>query len=239
MPSAKKRLSPTGWNFSVTWEHYSTISPNFRHLHHLIFIFYSLNLITQRMAYLVFLVDLFFMLSAEVEHERQLIQRLYARDEQAMALFYKQYHRALYQVIWRLVRQHELSEDILQESMLKFWFSFASYDASRGRLFTWALNISRNLAIDCLRERRYREVQLTDSLSMESDRLVASTTFRPEHIGVRDWLNVLPASDRELMEVLYLQGYTQVEASEHLQLPLGTVKSRVKRIVKTLAQVIS
>jgi len=179
------------------------------------------------------------MLSLELENERLLIQRLYARDEQAMALFYKQYQRALYQVIWRLTRHHELAEDILQESMLKFWLSFATYDASRGRLFTWALNISRNLAIDRLREPRHRDARRTLSLSADFDHLVEATTFQPEHIGVRDWLSLLPASDRELMEVLYLKGNTHVEASEYLQLPLGTVKSRVRRIVKTLARAVS
>ena len=175
----------------------------------------------------------------DVENERILVQRLCAREEPAMALFYKQYKRALYQVIWRIVQHHELAEDILQESMLKFWLSVATYDASRGRLFTWALNISRNLAIDRLREARYRDAQRTTSLSEGFEHLVAATTFQPEHIGVRDWLNLLSASDRELMEVLYLKGHTQVEASKHLQLPLGTIKSRVTRIIKTLARAVN
>ena len=72
------------------------------------------------MVRLAFLANLFFMIPLDVENERLLIQRLYARDEQAMTLFYQQYRRALYQVIWRIVRQNELAEDILQESMLKF-----------------------------------------------------------------------------------------------------------------------
>lgn len=154
-----------------------------------------------------------------------------------MTLFYQKYRQSLYYFIWRVVRHKELAEDILQESMLKFWLSFATYDASRGRLFTWALNLSRNLAIDRLREARYRDAKRTTSL-VEADchQLVATHSFWPEHIGVRDWLTTLPASDRELMETLYFRGYTHLEASEHLQLPLGTVKSRVKRIIKKLAQ---
>ena len=171
--------------------------------------------------------------------ERQLIQRLCARDEQAMTTFYQRYHRALYQVIWRIVRHDELAEDILQESMLKFWLSVASYDAARGRLFTWALNISRNLAIDYVREARYRQAQRTDSLAEGFDHLVAPASFEPEHIGVRGWLNLLPTDDRELLELLYFKGYTQVEASKQLQLPLGTVKSRGKRIIQTLARAVS
>ncbi|MGI4742425.1 MAG: RNA polymerase sigma factor [Janthinobacterium lividum] len=179
------------------------------------------------------------MLSLDIKNERLLVQRLYAREEQAMTLFYTQYRRTLYNVIWRIVQHHELAEDILQESMLKFWLSFATYDPTKGRLFTWALNISRNLAIDRLRAARHRDAQRTTSLSEEVDYLVAATTFQPEHIGVRDWLNLLPAHDRELIEVLYFKGHTQVEASEHLQIPLGTVKSQVRRIIKTLAQAVN
>jgi RNA polymerase sigma-70 factor (ECF subfamily) len=172
------------------------------------------------------------------EQEAALVQRLYARDEQAMTLFYQYYHKSLYHFIWRVVRQNELAEDILQESMLKFWLSFAAYDARKGRLFTWALNLSRNLAIDKLREARYRQARRTVSLAeADCNQLVATNSFQPEHIGVREWLTALPASDRELLHTLYFEGYTQVEAAEHLQVPLGTVKSRVKRIINHLAQV--
>lgn len=170
--------------------------------------------------------------------ERQLIQRLCARDEQAMTTFYQHYHRAIYQVIWRIVRHDELAEDILQESMLKFWLSVASYDATRGRLVTWAFNISRNMAIDYVRDARYQQAQRTDLLAENAAYLVAPSSFEPEHIGVRGWLNLLPALDRKLLELLYLKGYTQMEASEQLQLPLGTVKSRSRRIMRTLARAV-
>jgi RNA polymerase sigma-70 factor (ECF subfamily) len=173
------------------------------------------------------------------ELEQELIRRLYARDESAMALFYKNYGKALYHTIWRIVRQDELAEDLLQECMLKFWVAFPKYDSAKGKLFTWALNIGRNLAIDCLREQRYREAQRTHSLS--DDKMLnraAPATFRPEHIGVRDWLELVAPADRQLLDLLYLRGYTQTEAAEELSLPLGTVKSRAGRIIRTLARVI-
>ena len=172
--------------------------------------------------------------------EDELVSRLYARDEAAMSLFYTKYSKALYHTIWRIVRQDELAEDILQECMLKFWLAFPKYDARKGRLFTWALNIARNLAIDCLREQRYREAQRTQSLTDTNapDR-PAPPTFRPEHIGVRDWLELLGPPDRLLLDLLYLRGYTQTEAADELRLPLGTVKSRVSRIIRTLARVMN
>jgi RNA polymerase sigma-70 factor (ECF subfamily) len=185
-------------------------------------------------------IVIYFSFMHSLTPETELIQRLYARDEQAMTIFYQHYRQSLYHFIWRVVRQDELAEDILQESMLKFWLSFAAYDATRGRLFTWALNLSRNLAIDRLREARYKQAKQTTSLEeAEWHQLVATGNFEPEHIGVRDWLSALPAGDCELMETLYFKGYTQAEASVYLKLPLGTVKSRVKRIIKHLTQVVT
>ncbi|MDO7888250.1 RNA polymerase sigma factor [Hymenobacter cheonanensis] len=168
--------------------------------------------------------------------EDELVKRLYARDETAMTYFYQNYKASLYYTIWRIVRHNELAEDVLQESMLKFWLSFSEYDDSKGRLFTWALHISRNMAIDRLRGQRRQAARTTDLLQTGAE-LVAPTTFRPEHIGVRDWIGLLPATDQQLMHLLYIQGYTQSEASAELMLPLGTIKSRSRRLIRTLARV--
>lgn len=175
----------------------------------------------------------------QLEDESQLVSRLYARDETAMAHFYKHYKRALYLTIWRIVRQNEIAEDLLQECMVKFWVAFPTYDTRKGRLFTWALQIGRNLALDCLREQR-RKTQLTSPLTeaVTSNR-AAPTTFHPEHIGVRDWLNLLSASDRRLLELLYLEGYSQSEVAEELAIPLGTVKTRAGRIIRNLTRVVN
>ena len=169
----------------------------------------------------------------------QLVSRLYARDEKAMTVFYTNYRQALYHTIWRIVRQDELAEDVLQESMLKFWLAFPSYDSRKGRLFTWALNISRNLAIDRLREQR-RLLLRTHPLSEQlADHLAAPVTFQPEHIGVRDWLALLDPGDQRLLELLYIKGYTHAETADELQMPLGTVKSRGRRVIRALAHVIN
>lgn len=176
----------------------------------------------------------------EQEQEDELVSRLYARDEAAMTLFYKNYSKALYYTIWRIVRQDELAEDLLQECMLKFWLAFPKYDSRKGRLFTWALNIGRNLAIDALREQRHRNAQRTQPLNEDLTlHRAAVPTFQPEHIGVRDWLTLFGASDQRLLDLLYLKGYTQTEAAEELRLPLGTVKSRIARIIRTLTRVLN
>jgi RNA polymerase sigma-70 factor (ECF subfamily) len=97
--------------------------------------------------------------------------------------------------------------------------------------------LSRNLALDQLPNSHYKKAKRSISLlEAEEEPFIADRSFKPEHIGVWELLTALPADDRNLMEVLYFKGYMQSEASEHLQVPLGTVKSRVKRIVAQLAR---
>ena len=177
------------------------------------------------------------MKNLSLESEGHLINRLYARDEQAMTIFYRYYRQALFQMILRIVKQHELAEDVLQETMTKVWTGFPSYNSSKGRLFTWALRISRNLAIDRLRA--LRAVSRTKPLSeADSGTLAAPPSFRPEHLDVRDWLQLLNSSDRLLLELLYLEGYTYQEVAQHLHLPEGTVKTRGRRIIRALTQLL-
>ncbi|WP_246601852.1 RNA polymerase sigma factor [Hymenobacter profundi] len=170
--------------------------------------------------------------------EAVLVQRLYQRDENAMLLFYNQYSAMLYGVILRIVKHTHLAEDVLQESMLKIWHSFPSYNPMRGRLTTWALNICRNKAIDELRAQRARGAERTTSLpsKLPTSLQPLATTFRPEHVGVRELVHDLSPAAQELLDMLYFQGYTQQEAAEALGEPLGTVKSRARAAISVLAR---
>lgn len=177
------------------------------------------------------------MKSPALDIENQLVSRLHARDEHAMTQFYRNYRQALFQSILRIVRHRELAEDVLQESMVKFWVGFASYDPSKGRLFTWALRISHNLAIDRLRSLR-AAAPLTELSAENTGALPAPTSFKPEHVDVRDWLKLLNRGDQELVELIYFKGFTYLETAEKLRLPEGTVKTRGRRIIRTLTQLL-
>nr|WP_262908624.1 sigma-70 family RNA polymerase sigma factor [Hymenobacter translucens] len=156
-----------------------------------------------------------------------------------MTLFYDKYSTALYGVILRIVKKEEIAEDVLQESLVKIWHSFASYDATKGRLFTWVLNISRNLAIDKIRSRQYRVSSHTQTLEDSSAmRQAASSSFRPEHIGLEEITRKLNPEQKQIIDLLYFGGFTQSEAAEELNLPLGTVKTRARTALKVLAKLI-
>ncbi|SMC00352.1 RNA polymerase, sigma-24 subunit, ECF subfamily [Hymenobacter roseosalivarius DSM 11622] len=171
--------------------------------------------------------------------EELLVQRLRAREEAAMTVFYDKYSAALYGVILRIVKKEEIAEDVLQESLVKIWHSFTSYDASKGRLFTWVVNICRNLAIDKIRSRQYRVGSRTQPLEDSAAlRQAAPTGFQPEHIGVQEITAKLNPEQKQVIDLLYFGGYTQSEVADELNLPLGTVKTRARAAIKVLAKLI-
>ena len=158
--------------------------------------------------------------------DEDLAQRLLARDERAMADFYQHYRPALLAAVLRIVRNRQTAEDLVQESMLKVWLNIGSYDAGISQLFTWAARICCNTAIDYLRTGRARLV--AHSASLEDTPVVhyaAPVGFRPEHIGVEDLLLGLRPEYRQVMSLLYLQGFTQAEAAAELCVPVSTVKT--------------
>ena len=179
-------------------------------------------------------------ISTPTAAEEELVRRLYARDEAALTVFYDRYGEALYGVILRIVKAEEVAEDVLQECLVKIWTSFGAYDAGRGRLYTWVLNICRNLAIDKIRSRQHRVGSLTQGLdeSLTAQRQAAPVSFRPEHIGLQEITQKLIPEQRQIIDLLYFGGFTQSEVAEELNLPLGTVKTRARTALKVLAKLI-
>ncbi|ALW86882.1 hypothetical protein AUC43_18445 [Hymenobacter sedentarius] len=170
--------------------------------------------------------------------EAALVQRLLARDEQALRLVQERYARSLQLAIQRLVRDEVLAQDVLQEGLLKIWLSIASYDPERGRFFTWMVRVCCNHAIDVLRSPRQRFHQGNKSLEVSAAQQASSpASFNPEHIGVRELTLELKPKQREVVELLCFGGCTQVEAAEQLGVPLATVKTRARAALVALARV--
>ena len=171
--------------------------------------------------------------------EEMLVEGLLARDEQALRILYDRYARNLLVVIVRLVRDEDLAQDVLQEGLLKVWLSIDSYDAGRGRLFTWMVRVCCNQAIDALRSPRYRFHSGTKSLEVGgAQRAIAATTFNPEHIGLRELTLRLKPRQHEVIDLLYFGGCTQAETAERLGIPLATVKTRARAALQILAQLV-
>lgn len=170
--------------------------------------------------------------SQKMENQ-QLIIRLQQQDRAAVGELYDAYGGALYGVVLRIVHSRELAEQVLQDTFLKVWRNISTYDATKGRLFTWLLNIARNTAIDVTRSAHFQQSWKTDSL----DNLVhnpGGESINPDHLGLREVVDRLDEKYRLLIDLVYFKGYTQEEVAEETGIPLGTVKTRLRYAIAEL-----
>lgn len=181
---------------------------------------------------------LLFLPEARSYSDDELLQRLQAHDEQAFAFLYDRYAQALYGIIGQMVSPPETAEDVLQEVFVKIWQNIGSYDAAKGRLFTWMLNIARNSAIDRLRSKEFNKAAKTAELTENVYLNREGGSGRIDDVGLKRVLSRLPEEARTLLELAYFQGYTQEEIARLLNIPLGTVKSRIRTTIIQLRKII-
>jgi RNA polymerase sigma factor (sigma-70 family) len=165
-----------------------------------------------------------------------LVLALRNREKIGAEALYDMYSASLYGVILRIVVETELAEDILQETFVKIWQSFNSYSSDKGRLFTWMVNIARNLSIDKVRSKDFRnqnknqELENTVNLIDEQN----NTVYKPELLGIKDLVQTLRPEQKSILDLVYFKGYTHVEAADELGIPLGTVKTRLRMAIQEL-----
>ena len=168
--------------------------------------------------------------------EEALVVALQRRDRSALEYLYDHYSGALLGVISRIIKKEELAEEILQDVFLKIWDRIDTYDSTKGKLFTWMLNIARNQAIDKTRSKEFSKGKKTDDIEnlVSKDDRRDFSELKVEGIGLKEVLQQLPEEQRFVIDQHYLKGYTQAEMSEEFNLPLGTVKTRMRLAMKEL-----
>ena len=112
-----------------------------------------------------------------------------------------------------------------------------TYDAAKGRLFTWMLNITRNASIDKLRNKNYKNTQKNREFTEDVYDAGGKVTMNIDHIGLRKLVHTLKEEWKEPLELSYFQGYTQDEISKILDLPIGTIKTRLRAALKELRKI--
>jgi RNA polymerase sigma-70 factor, ECF subfamily len=168
--------------------------------------------------------------------ESDLISLLKKQDREGYNQLYKNYSGALYGIIFRIVRDEEIAADVLQDSFIKIWKNIDSYNKEKGTLFTWMLNITRNTAIDKLRSKEYKNTSKIRPIEENVGIIDSgnSTENIVDHIGIKGLVDTLADDQKQIIEKIYFEGYTQTEVSEELGVPLGTVKTRVRIAVGKL-----
>ena len=158
------------------------------------------------------------------------------RDPSALEYLYDHYSAALNGVILRIVKTEDVAEEVLQDVFMKIWDRIESYDPAKGKLFTWIVNIARNHAIDKTRSAEISRQQKTRDIETVVNKIDRRdfTELKIDDIGVKELLKSLPHEQFFVIEHLYFKGYTQSELAEEHNIPLGTVKTRLRLAIQHL-----
>ena len=159
-------------------------------------------------------------------------------DTQAFAALYDRHSKVAYSLAYRMMGERQAAEDLVQEAFLKVWRAAGTYRAERGSVRTWVLSIVHHRGVDQIRSSARRRqigdrVEATASTS-EPNEAFAETWRNTQRDQIREALKALPPEQLKVLELAYFSGYTHAEIAELLDLPLGTVKGRVRLGMKKI-----
>jgi len=174
-------------------------------------------------------------LSQTVDFSPLIVNLLKDRDQSAFEWLYDNYSPALYGVIFRTLGHKESSEEALTDTFLKIWDSIDQYDAKKGTLFTWMFRIARNQAIDKRRSRNFKaghkSADIDDYVSIAN-----KADTKEDYIGLEKVLNELGDICQKLIDLNFFMGYSHAEISKKEDMPLGSVKSKIRKCLQNVKQ---
>lgn len=168
--------------------------------------------------------------------EQEIIYLLQKEDKKAISLLYENYSDALFGVIKKVISDDETAQDVLQETFVKVWKNAQSYDPSKAKLFTWLYRIAYNSSIDKVRsesKKTKQEIQIEVSNVYK----LTSEGLNQDVMDIKQHLKNLDEKYQIVINALFFEGMTQQEASDELNIPLGTIKSRLKIGLRELKKI--
>jgi RNA polymerase sigma-70 factor (ECF subfamily) len=171
-----------------------------------------------------------------MEQPNALILEMQHGNEKAFSRIYSMYSEATFGVINTIVKDSNVAEEVLQDVFVKVWNNANSYDSTKGRFFTWLLNIARNAAIDSTRSKASKNSKKNLSTTNFVDIFMGSDSLNQKvnAIGIQKFVDALKPTCVKIIDLLFFKGYTQVDAAETLKIPLGTLKTRNRNCIKDL-----
>jgi RNA polymerase sigma-70 factor (ECF subfamily) len=177
-------------------------------------------------------------LTKDEERDRELMARIKTRDTSALSELYDNYNRLLFGLILSILTKREEAEDLLQEVFIKIWQNAEKFDLERGTVYTWVVTLTRNRSIDRLRSRIYKE-QKKQSTSLDDEDVfhplyseasdpLENTILKERAKKVHQALDQISEKQKKVLQVAYFSGMSQSEISEEFDIPLGTVKTRMR-----------
>ncbi|MFD0963303.1 RNA polymerase sigma factor [Pseudofulvibacter geojedonensis] len=165
-----------------------------------------------------------------------LVKKLKQKDQKSFEYFFNNYKTSVNGIAFNIVKDEEIAQEITQDIFLKVWNSIDSYDAKKGRLFTWLINITRNASIDKLRSKDYNNRKKNSDIDKFAFSIHDNDFLdkKVDSIGLKEIVNKLKDKCLSIIERIYFKGYTQKEVSKDLGIPIGTVKTRNRNCINEL-----
>lgn len=171
--------------------------------------------------------------------EGRIISLLALQDKDAIRLIFEYYGSALMNVILRVVHHKSMAEEVLQQVLVKVWSNAHLYDPNKAGLYSWLVAISRNAALDKRKTRDFREAETSRSaiqiVALENR---ANDENSLEKLMAKQLLEQLPHKYRVLIDMSFFEGYSHQEIADKLELPLGTIKTRIRSALKHLRSLV-
>jgi RNA polymerase sigma-70 factor, ECF subfamily len=168
--------------------------------------------------------------------EADLLDLLKSKSEKGFSILYDNYSGAIFGVINKIVQSDHLAADVTQDTFVKIWKNIDNYNTTKGTIFTWMINVARNSAIDKIRSQEY--IQTRTNLEIENYIGVIdnqnNSAQNIDAIGLRNIVEKLKPEYKQLIDLVYFKGYTQSEIAEEFDIPLGTIKTRIKSAITSL-----
>lgn len=169
-----------------------------------------------------------------------LILELQNGNQKAFERIYELYSESIYGIIYSIVNEEKIAEEILQDVFLKIWENASSYNSDKGRFFTWILNIARNASIDHIRSKGHKNRQKNLAADNFVNILENKSHFsaKVDAIGIAKYIDILKPICKKLIDLLFFKGFTQKETAEELEMPLGTVKTKNRACINKLREIL-
>ena len=155
---------------------------------------------------------------------------------------YDQYNRLVYSVAYKVVENQQDAEEVMQDVFLRLWNKSELYDASKGKFISWLLTLTRRIAIDLIRHKQ-RVSRVQNPMSLDEKEYLWETTlvYDDDNSELKrnlvDAMRELPVEYQEAIQLAYFKGMTHTQIAEHLERPLGTVKSHIRQGMEKLRTV--
>lgn len=174
--------------------------------------------------------------------DSEVMERVTSRDDAALGVMYDRYAGIAFALAYRTLGDRGQAEDVVQDAFLSLWRRADTFDSERGNPKSWLMTIVRNAAID-RRRGRFRHEASEQNIDDHAYRLESEDVWQDVERTltgetVRDALDVLPDTQREVIQLAYFGGLSQTEIAEHTGLPLGTIKSRARLGLHKLHEVL-